>query len=86
MLTLTTNTPVLAAAAKRAGHKVVEMRFADYGLDIYSNGIIVTDAMLQKEPDLVRKFTQALVESFIFAVENPEKALDMFSQAQSGLQ
>ena len=80
LLTLTTNTPVLAAAAKRAGHEVVEMRFSDFGLDIYSNGIIISDALLERDPDLVRKFNQALVQSFIFAVENPEKALDMFSK------
>jgi NitT/TauT family transport system substrate-binding protein len=80
LLTLTVYTPVLAGVAKRVGREVVEMRFSDFGLDIYSNGVIVSDTMLEKEPDIVRNINQALVESFIYAVENPEKALDMFSK------
>jgi NitT/TauT family transport system substrate-binding protein len=80
LLTLTVYVPVLAGVAKRAGREIVEMRFSDFGLDIYSNGIIVSDAMLEKDPDLVRNINQALVQSLVFAVENPQKALDMFSK------
>lgn len=77
-LSYSTYTPVMAAAAKRMGQSIVEMQFSDFGLDIYSNGIIAHDDTLAKEPELVRSFLAAMVRSCVYAVERPEEALRMF--------
>jgi len=78
VMSLAAYTPVMAVAAKRMGQEIVEMLYSDFGMDIYSNGIIAHDDLLAKDPDFVRRFTQAMVRSCIFAVEKPAEALAMF--------
>jgi NitT/TauT family transport system substrate-binding protein len=78
VLSLAAYTPVMAIAAKRMGQEIVEMLYSDYGLDIYSNGIIARDDSLAKDPDMVRGFVQAIIRSCIFAVEKPAEAHAMF--------
>jgi NitT/TauT family transport system substrate-binding protein len=38
------------------------LMYADYGLDIYSNGILVKEEKISKNPELVRKFVQATLK------------------------
>ena len=78
VLSLAAYTPVMAIAAKRMGQEIVEMLYSDFGLDIYSNGIIARDETLAGDPALVRGFVEALVRSCVFAVEKPDEALAMF--------
>jgi NitT/TauT family transport system substrate-binding protein len=80
VFSLAAYTPVMAAAAKRMGQEIVEMLYSDFGMDIYSNGLIAHDDTLAKDPELARRFVQALVRSCIFAVEKPAEALQMFLQ------
>ncbi len=78
VMSLAAYTPVMAVAAKRMGQEIVEMLYSDFGMDIYSNGVIAHDDLLAKDPDFVRRFTQAMVRSCVFAVEKPAEALAMF--------
>ncbi|GAA4335986.1 hypothetical protein GCM10023144_29910 [Pigmentiphaga soli] len=78
ILGLTAFAPVYAAAAEKTGEKVVEMVFADFGLDLYSNGIIASDALLAKDPGLVSAFNEAMVQSIIYSCEHPDEAVQMF--------
>lgn len=78
LLGLDTYTPVLAAAARRIGEDVVEMSFRDWGLDIYSNGIVMSDDVLSRDPGLAKGIVNALARSCIYAVENPDAALKIF--------
>lgn len=81
VLSLAAYTPVMAAAAKRMGTEIVEMLYSDFGLDIYSNGIVARDDSLAKDPDMVRGFVQALVRSCVFAVQKPAEAHAMFMKS-----
>jgi NitT/TauT family transport system substrate-binding protein len=80
ILGLSAFAPVYAAAAEKTGQKIVELLFADFGLDIYSNGIIASDALIAKEPALVRAFNQAMVRSLIYACQNRDDAVQSFAK------
>jgi NitT/TauT family transport system substrate-binding protein len=72
------NRPVYEAAARKMGKDVSQILFADFGLDIYSNGVTTRDDVLQREPTLVKSFNDALVESMVFAVDQPDEAVSMY--------
>jgi NitT/TauT family transport system substrate-binding protein len=78
VLSLAAYTPVMAAAARKMNQDVVQMLFSDFGMDVYSNGIVVNDDLAARDPELVRGFVQALVRSCIFAVEQPAEAIKIF--------
>lgn len=78
ILGLSAFAPVYAAAAEKTGQKIVQMLFSDFGLDIYSNGIIATDALIEKEPAMVKAFNQAMVRSLVYACDHRDEAVRMF--------
>lgn len=72
---------------ERCGCKLHLMRFANYGLTMMSNSIIVSDALIAQKPDLVRRFVAATVQSIKIAVKHPAHAVDDFLEyaKKSGL-
>lgn len=72
--------PVYSEAVKKAGKKAVQFLYADYGLDIYNNGIIVQDEIAANDPGLVKAFADAVAQSCVFAVEHPDEAIETFSK------
>ncbi len=78
LLSLDAYTPVMAAAAKKVGEEAVEMSFADWGLDMYSNGIVISDDRLRQDPQTSRALVDAFAKSCVYAIENREEALGMF--------
>ena len=69
------NKPILEAKAREQGKEIVGIYFGDWGVDIYSNGILTTDDRITKNPDLVRRFVQASLESIAWTAENPDAAV-----------
>lgn len=78
ILGLSAFAPVYAEVIEKTGDKIVQFEFSDFGLDIYSNGIIVTDDLAAKDPKLVSTFNEAMVKSIIFAVRHPDEATAAF--------
>ena len=65
-----------------AVHKpVYAIRFADFGVNMVSSGIIVQKAYLQSKPDVVRRFMRAATRSLEEAAKNPEAAVDAMLKA-----
>src|SRR5436309_9000652 len=64
--------PLLVKSA--APKQVVALSYADAGLDLYGNGIIVSEAILKSNPDLVRRFVTATLQGLKDAVANPQEA------------
>ena len=65
-----------------AVHKpVYAIRFADYGVNMVSSGIIVQKAYVQSKPDVVRRFMRAATRSLEEAAKNPEAAVDAMLKA-----
>jgi NitT/TauT family transport system substrate-binding protein len=66
-----------------ATHKAVyPIRFADYGVNLVSSGIIVQKDSLKSNPDLVRRFMRAATRSLEEATKNPDAAIDAMLKAQ----
>jgi NitT/TauT family transport system substrate-binding protein len=58
------------------GKRVYAIRFADYGINLVSSGIITHKDMLRDSPDLIRRFMAALSEAVVEAVKAPQAAVD----------
>jgi NitT/TauT family transport system substrate-binding protein len=48
----------------RTGKKMEQIRYADHGVNFFSTGLIVSDAMLKKDPQLVKDFVKASQEAW----------------------
>jgi NitT/TauT family transport system substrate-binding protein len=68
----TVGEPLLAAAA--APQEVVGFRYADAGLDYYSNGIVAADDLIRNNPDLIRRFVKATLRGLATAIADPQQA------------
>jgi NitT/TauT family transport system substrate-binding protein len=73
-----TEGPTFAAKAKEAGKTWQDMPYADYGLDLYSSGLLVRDDLIAREPDRVKRFVEATMKAWAWSVENPKEALAIF--------
>jgi NitT/TauT family transport system substrate-binding protein len=78
MIGFATAEPAVLALAAKQGKELVTLYYADWGLDIYSNGMIARDESIQKQEDLVRRFVDSTVRAHAWAAENPEAAADIF--------
>ena len=72
--------PVVEAAAEEAGVGPVNtILWADYGVNIYSNGIIFRESFIEEHPDVVRGFVKAVVKGFLYTFEHPDEAVDILT-------
>jgi NitT/TauT family transport system substrate-binding protein len=60
---------------------VYPIRFADYGVNLVSSGIIVQKDFLKSKPDVVKRFMRAATRSLEEAAKNPEAAVDAMLKA-----
>ncbi len=49
--------------------------FADYGVNVVSNGIIVHEDMLKNDPDIVRAFVPASIRGFLYGRQHIDEAV-----------
>ena len=49
--------------------------FADYGVTVVSNGIIVHDDVLKSDPELVRAFVPATIKGFLYGRQHVDEAV-----------
>jgi NitT/TauT family transport system substrate-binding protein len=59
----------------RGKKKVRIFWFADYGVTVVSNGIIVHDDLIESDPDLVRAFVAPTIEGFLYGRQHPDEAV-----------
>jgi NitT/TauT family transport system substrate-binding protein len=65
-----------------ATHKPIHpIRFADYGINMVSSGVIVQKDFLKTKPDVVKRFMRAATRSLEEAAKNPEAAIDAMLKA-----
>ena len=60
---------------------VTPIRFADFGVNLISSGIIANKELLKEKPDLVKRFMRAATRSFEEAEKSPEAAVDAMLKA-----
>jgi NitT/TauT family transport system substrate-binding protein len=49
--------------------------YADYGVTVVSNGIIVHNDLLERDPELVRAFVTPTIKGFLYGRKNPDEAV-----------
>src|SRR5258708_3200393 len=74
--------PVYREAAKAVNLELNAIEYADYGLDIYSNGIIVHDNTLRSDPALVKAFVRAIAQGLDFATARRAETVKIFREFQ----
>lgn len=52
---------------------------SDVGYNVYGSGLITSDEMIEKHPDLVQRFTDAYLRAFAYVEEHPEEAAKMLA-------
>lgn len=61
----------LALTVQRSGHDINIIYPDDYGVHHYGDTLFSTDAWIAANPDLVRRFLDATLRGWTYAVENP---------------
>jgi NitT/TauT family transport system substrate-binding protein len=59
--------------------------FANHGLALYSNGILVREDYLKAEPDKVKGFVKASLQGWKDSIANPKEAADIVAKHIKGL-
>jgi NitT/TauT family transport system substrate-binding protein len=67
--------------ARKMGEEIVVLPFVQAGFTIYSGSIITTDGMMEKKPDLVRRFLRAAQASWNAAQANPQETCELHVKA-----
>ena len=72
--------PLVAAAA--GGREVISLPYSDYRTDLYGGVIITSKQLAQDDPDLVQRFTRALLRGLEYTIENPQEAAEILVKYQ----
>jgi NitT/TauT family transport system substrate-binding protein len=62
------------------GKELVQLKYADAGMDFYSNGIIASERILKEKPDVVRRFVEATWHGLRDAIADPEEAAKILNK------
>ena len=74
-----TSQPIRLAAA---GVDVGSWSIAEIGVPLVGEGVIVTQAMIDQKPDVIRALLRALVKGEEFSRANPEKAIEALKKGR----
>lgn len=64
-----------AKLAKIDEDKIRYIKYGDYGMDLYSNAIIVPKKMAKEKPELVKGFLRALNKGMLDSIKDPEASV-----------
>lgn len=65
-----------------AHKEIYPIRFADYGVNMVSSGIVVQQDYLKAHPDIVKRFLKAATRSLEAGAKDPEAAVDAMLKAK----
>jgi ABC-type nitrate/sulfonate/bicarbonate transport system substrate-binding protein len=68
-----TNEPI---SAEEQGYQVNIINPANYGINLYADTLFTTEDMIAKNPDLVKRFTQATLKGWNYALLNVDEAVN----------
>ncbi len=58
---------------------------ADYGYTAFGSGLLTSQSLISKNPDLVRRFTAAYMKAFQFMLKSPEQSADILVKTNAEL-
>jgi NitT/TauT family transport system substrate-binding protein len=65
-------TPLIEKAAQ--GRKVSALPYGDLLPDLYGNALVTSKDMPAKNPDLVKRFREALLKGLLYSIDHPEES------------
>jgi NitT/TauT family transport system substrate-binding protein len=74
MLEYNFNNALLVKEGAKTGLKPTLMLYGDHNFRFYANGIITTDEIIAKKPDLAKRFAAAVVEGVTYSFAHPEES------------
>ena len=69
--------PIFHKRAAASGHEIDWIPYADFGLDIYGNGIVTSEKLIEENPELVRHFLAATYRGYQWVHDNPDAATEI---------
>jgi NitT/TauT family transport system substrate-binding protein len=64
-----------------AGPKAIIMPYSDYLSDLFGNALVTTASLAQSNPDLVKRFRDAMLKALQWTIENPDDAAAILKKA-----
>jgi NitT/TauT family transport system substrate-binding protein len=62
--------------------KITVLPYSDYLRDLFGNALITSDEIATKNPDLAKRYRDALLKGLKYTIENPEEAADIMIKDQ----
>ncbi len=72
--------PTIEKAAP--GKKAVVLQYSDYLTDLYGNMLVTTEKMAKEKPDLVKRFSAALLKGLAYSIDHPDEAAQFLKKNQ----
>jgi NitT/TauT family transport system substrate-binding protein len=71
--------------AAQQGKSAAAMRYSDFGLTAYGNAIIVSNNTAANKADMVKRFIEATLRGYAWALENPDEAVKIIMRSNPEL-
>ena len=69
--------PVLTRQAKQQNLTLNVLKWSDYGIELYTNGLMVSDELIRSKPEMVRGFVQATLKGLRYTFDQPDEAVNL---------
>lgn len=76
----TTGLPPLRSEAKKHNLALSVLHAPDWGVDVYSLGILTRRDRIQEKPDQVRRFVHASTQAWKWSLEHPDEMISLFKR------
>jgi NitT/TauT family transport system substrate-binding protein len=80
-----TELPTIRPKAAKLGKEVGTLYYGDWGVDTYSNGIIVHEDMIKSDPKFVRNAVKATMEAWAWSMLHPDESIKGFLKNAPGM-
>lgn len=71
---------VFQSRAAEAGLTIDLLEYGNFNFDVYGNGVITSEQLLEESPDVARRFLEATYRGYDWVRENPEEAAEIVTQ------
>lgn len=66
--------------AEKENIDIVMFPYYQYGFEAYGLSIMASDKIIKEKPDVLRRFLSATLKGIAWALDNPEKTIEMYVQ------
>ena len=71
---------VFQSQAAKAGLTIDWLEYGKFNLDIYGNGVVASEQLIEEQPDVVRRFLEATYRGYAWVREQPEQAAEIVTR------